>query len=283
MRMKKIRFIVLGLILEMMVSCAVPGKHAPVVDHSYYSSTVRAVPVTQNSSLYTVNRGDNLYRIALKFGQNYQNIMIWNNLEKADDIEVGQILKISPPVSRENLSNHVQIRNITLDSGVRIRSLGTSKQEKRIYRNARGNNSSLPRKIIVLPNKPLSDIREDELDWVWPTKNSNQHITFNQGKKGIDIFGKSGQMVVAAASGRVMYSGSGIRGYGNLTIIKHTNNLLSAYAHNKIIFVREGDTVLTGQKIAEIGNSDSNRVKLHFEIRKQGKPVDPLIFLPSLK
>ncbi|MQQ99333.1 peptidoglycan DD-metalloendopeptidase family protein [Glaciimonas soli] len=120
---------------------------------------------------------------------------------------------------------------------------------------------------------------EDKVDWMWPT-DGKLTGTFDQGKKGIDIAGKAGQAVQAAAAGKVMYAGSGIRGYGNLVIIKHTNNLLSAYAHNKLILVKEGQTVSKGQKIAEMGNSDSDSTILHFEIRQQGKPVDPSKFLP---
>ncbi|PUA19780.1 peptidoglycan DD-metalloendopeptidase family protein [Glaciimonas sp. PCH181] len=121
---------------------------------------------------------------------------------------------------------------------------------------------------------------DDRVDWMWPAEGKLLG-SFDQGKKGIDIIGKSGQPVVAAASGKVMYAGSGIRGYGNLVIVKHTNNLLSAYAHNKVILVKEGQVVSKGQKIAEMGNSDSDAIKLHFEIRQQGKPVDPSKFLPG--
>ena len=116
---------------------------------------------------------------------------------------------------------------------------------------------------------------------MWPAT-GKVIATFDDGKsKGIDIAGKLGQHVVAAGSGKVMYAGSGIRGYGNLVIVKHTSSLLSAYAHNKSILVKEGESVSKGQKIAEMGNSDADAVKLHFEIRQQGKPVDPSKFLPN--
>ncbi|MFL9923472.1 peptidoglycan DD-metalloendopeptidase family protein [Herbaspirillum lusitanum] len=121
---------------------------------------------------------------------------------------------------------------------------------------------------------------DDSVSWMWPAEGKVVG-TFDGGKKGLDIAGKSGQPVLAAGSGKVMYAGSGIRGYGNLVIVKHTNNLLSAYAHNKTILVKEGQSVTKGQKIAEMGNSDSDSVKLHFEIRQQGKPVDPSKYLPS--
>jgi len=115
---------------------------------------------------------------------------------------------------------------------------------------------------------------------MWPAEGKIV-AKFSDGKKGIDIAGKLGQPVYAAGSGKVLYAGSGIRGYGNLVIVKHTNSLLSAYAHNKTIFVKEDQTVNKGQKIAEMGSSDSDAVKLHFEIRQQGKPVDPSKFLPN--
>jgi lipoprotein NlpD len=105
---------------------------------------------------------------------------------------------------------------------------------------------------------------------------------FDESKnKGIDIAGKSGDPVWAAADGRVVYAGAGLRGYGNLIILKHSNQFLTAYAHNQVLLVREDQSVKKGQKIAEMGNSDAEQVKLHFEIRKQGKPVDPMKFLPA--
>lgn len=132
------------------------------------------------------------------------------------------------------------------------------------------------------PEKPAAAAAatDDEgVSWMWPAQGKVVG-TFEGGKKGVDIAGKAGQEVLAAGAGKVMYAGSGIRGYGNLVIIKHTNNLLSAYAHNKTILVKEGQSVTKGQKIAEMGNSDSDSVKLHFEIRQQGKPVDPAKYLP---
>jgi len=122
---------------------------------------------------------------------------------------------------------------------------------------------------------------DEKLSWMWPSE-GKVIGTFDEGKnKGVDIAGKAGQQVVAAGAGKVMYAGSGIRGYGNLVIVKHSNSLLSAYAHNRSILVKEGQNVNKGQAIAEMGDSDADRVKLHFEIRQQGKPVDPSKFLPN--
>jgi len=121
---------------------------------------------------------------------------------------------------------------------------------------------------------------EEEVEWIWP---SHGKIigTFSEGaSKGVDIAGKPGDPVLAAGEGKVVYSGTGLRGYGKLVIVKHNNTYLSAYAHNQNVLVKEGQSVSKGQKIAEMGNTDADQVKLHFEVRRQGKPVDPLKFLP---
>ncbi|MYM82992.1 peptidoglycan DD-metalloendopeptidase family protein, partial [Duganella sp. FT50W] len=131
------------------------------------------------------------------------------------------------------------------------------------------------------PAAPALAADDASLTWMWPA-DGKVIATFDEGKnKGVDIAGKAGQPVVAAGAGKVMYAGSGIRGYGNLVIVKHSNNLLSAYAHNRTILVKEGQSVNKGQMIAEMGDSDTDSVKLHFEIRQQGKPVDPSRFLPN--
>ncbi|MBS0369896.1 MAG: peptidoglycan DD-metalloendopeptidase family protein [Proteobacteria bacterium] len=133
------------------------------------------------------------------------------------------------------------------------------------------------------PAKPTSAASGDDgkIDWAWPAA-GKVIAGFNEtSSKGVDLAGKTGDPVLAAASGRVVYAGTGLRGYGKLVIVKHDNNFLSAYAHNQNLLVKEGQAVSKGQKIAELGDTDSDRPKLHFEIRKQGKPVDPGKFLPS--
>ncbi|MGH8685337.1 MAG: peptidoglycan DD-metalloendopeptidase family protein, partial [Nitrosospira sp.] len=122
---------------------------------------------------------------------------------------------------------------------------------------------------------------DDHVEWIWPVKGKLLEA-FSESTKGIDIAGKSGQSVSASAAGKVVYSGAGLRGYGKLIIIKHNSTYLSAYAHNNKLLVKEGQTVTKGQKIAEMGNTDANLVKLHFEIRKNGKPVDPMKHLPGI-
>ena len=124
---------------------------------------------------------------------------------------------------------------------------------------------------------------DDSMGWIWPTSGKViAGFSESANLKGIDIAGKAGQPVVASAAGKVVYVGSGLRGYGKLVIVKHNSTFLSAYAHNREIVVKEGEQVAKGQKIAEMGDTDSDRVKLHFEIRRLGKPVDPVKFLPPV-
>jgi lipoprotein NlpD len=131
----------------------------------------------------------------------------------------------------------------------------------------------------VAASQPASP--DDNVGWGWPAR---QHVGAGDVRRsqeqGLDIAGKAGDPVLAAADGRVVYAGAGLRGYGNLIILKHNNTYLTAYAHNQTLLVKEDQSVRKGQKIAEMGSSDADRVKLHFEIRRQGKPVDPVAFLP---
>ena len=131
------------------------------------------------------------------------------------------------------------------------------------------------------PDKPAAPADDEDVDWAWPAKGKVLAGYSDGGSKGIDIAGEQGQAVLAAASGKVVYSGTGLRGYGKLIIIKHNKTYLSAYAHNSQLLVKEGQAIAKGQKIAEMGNSDTDHVKLHFEIRKLGRPVDPAKYLPE--
>jgi lipoprotein NlpD len=325
--MKKTRFIALIVMIGTLAACTTPRTPAPVVERRTGGGAVptAATPDTSHAAdgrgSYTVKQGDTLYRIALEFGQSYRDIVAWNKLDNANDIKVGQVLRVQPPDSSSGLAGGAQIGNVASGSGVEVRSLGSApsvvagsggnaankngpRGDKRPYSDAAlaelqkpdaASSTDAPR-VVVAPavaapaaaaaastataQAPAASGDDDKVDWMWPAE-GKQVGAFDQGKKGIDIAGKSGQAVVAASGGKVMYAGSGIRGYGNLVIIKHTSNLLSAYAHNKTILVKEGQTVSKGQKIAEMGNSDSDVVKLHFEIRQQGKPVDPSKFLPN--
>ena len=312
--MNKTKPIFLLLLVLAITGCSTPRRPAPVVDLGSPSSGSRAVndnPATPKApdgpGYYTVKKGDTLLHIALEFGQNYRDLVSWNQLINPNDIRVDQVLRVLPPVGA------AQTGSVAPGSGVEVRPLnaptatGSSasvaaktgpRGDKRPYSEAalaelQKADSPLPgaaasraevtkSSLAKIPEKQsdLSAPSEESVTFIWPT-DGKVVGTFEEGKKGLDIAGKSGQQVVAAASGKVMYAGSGIRGYGNLVIVKHGNNLLSAYAHNKTIVVKEGQNVSKGEKIAEMGNSDADGVKLHFEIRQQGKPVDPSKFLPA--
>jgi lipoprotein NlpD len=247
--------------------------------------------------MYTVRRGDTLLRIALDNGQNYRDLVAWNNLADPDDIKVGQTLRVVAPERGERTAN-MQTQPVPMPPTAPRKT--TPRADKQPYSDppvanaqreahVRTEPASLAPALTPTPapapaiaaSSTVSANDDDKLSWMWPSE-GRIISTFDEGRnKGIDIAGKPGQQVVAAGAGKVMYAGSGIRGYGNLVIVKHSNSLLSAYAHNRKIIVKEGDNVAKGQMIAEMGDSDADSVKLHFEIRQQGKPVDPSRFLPG--
>ena len=294
-------------LLALLTACSVtPRKPAPVVDRATGADAAASTaPAPAGRGYYTVKKGDTLYRIALEFGQSSRDIVAWNNLANANDLKVGQVLRVLPPDAGP-ASAGVQVGSVPASPGVEVRPLGAAPAVTAPPRGAEVANKSGPsgekkpysEAALAEMQKPdgapaaapppqhadqsanPGDSEDDGIAWIWPT-DGKVIAGFDDGKKGIDIAGKLGQQILAAGAGKVMYAGSGIRGYGNLVIIKHTNNLLSAYAHNKTILVKEGQSISKGQKIAEMGNSDADAVKLHFEIRRQGKPVDPAKFLPK--
>ena len=219
---------------------------------------------------YTVKPGDTLIRIGLDTGQNFRDIVRWNNLENPNLIEVGQVLRIVPPASDNSL---VVTRPVTSGSV-------TTTTAAVPVRPASAASSAAPGVASAPPSSPQPAVTEDDIAWIWPAQ-GKLIAGFDEVKnKGYDIDGKAGDAIIASADGRVVYAGAGLRGYGNLIILKHNNTFLTAYAHNQTLLVKEDQSVKKGQKIAEMGNSDSDRVKLHFEIRRQGKPVDPAKYLP---
>jgi lipoprotein NlpD len=287
-------------------ACSTATRQAPVVDRpAPMAANKRPHPATSPAAAaeeskgdargsYTVRKGDTLLRIAFDLGQNYRDLVAWNNLADPDDIKVGQVLRVAPP--DRNGSAVAGTNPITMpgaDKPAVVPRKSTPRGDKKPYTESnlaeaqKDDSPAVNPKAVERPSGALAagstvTANDDEkLSWMWPS-NGRIIATFDEGKnKGIDIAGKLGQQVMAAGSGRVMYAGSGIRGYGNLVIVKHSNSLLSAYAHNRTILVKEGQSVTKGEAIAEMGDSDADTVKLHFEIRQQGKPVDPSKFLPS--
>jgi lipoprotein NlpD len=226
----------------------------------------KPMPGSDNSDkagYYTVQKGDTLTRIALDNGQGWRDVARWNQLSNPDVIEVGQVLRVSPPGGAVE-SPGVVVRPIAPTASASSASSSVIQAK--------------PEPAVANPPAPTND---DGLGFIWPA-NGPLIAGFDEVKnKGLDIAGKAGDAILAAADGQVVYAGAGLRGYGNLLILKHNNTYLTAYAHNQALLVKEDQKVRKGQKIAEMGKSDADRVKLHFEVRRQGKPVDPAKLLPA--
>lgn len=317
MRMKYTSHLPLLLLtLGLLSACnTAPRRPAPVIDRLPAADNRVPRPVDDHKDergMYTVRKGDTLIRIALDHGQNYRDIVEWNKLSNPNDIKVDQVLRVQPPDSKSDSgSSGVTTSKIDMPPSSEpkpppapvVVKKTTPRADKRPYSDsalaelqkgeggvpvkadpkpAEKPEPATPAVAVVTPPPPRpAAADEEQLSWMWPSEGKIV-ATFDEGKnKGIDIAGKAGQQVMAAGAGKVMYAGSGIRGYGNLVIVKHSNSLLSAYAHNRSIVVKEGQSVHKGQLIAEMGDSDADSVKLHFEIRQQGKPVDPSRFLPN--
>jgi lipoprotein NlpD len=296
------RLALLTISFGVLAACSTATRQAPVIDRPASNASTRPrpphpqpQPPAQEESkpdakgTYTVRRGDTLLRIALDNGQNYRDLVTWNNLSDPDDIKVGQVLRVAPPERSGSAIVTSPISMPGTDKPAPVPKKTTPRGDKKAYSEA--NLADTQKEETAKPERPASGALaagstvtandDEKLSWMWPS-DGRIIATFDEGKnKGIDIAGRLGQQVMAAGSGKVMYAGSGIRGYGNLVIVKHNNSLLSAYAHNRAIVVKEGQNVAKGQVIAEMGDSDADTVKLHFEIRQQGKPVDPSKFLPS--
>jgi lipoprotein NlpD len=239
------------------------------------SAPVKPLPGSENDGkpgYYTVRPGDTVMRIALDHGQAWRDIVRWNQLDNPNLIEVGQVLRVVPPgavvdapgvVSRPIVSSSV--------SPLAVPSPGA------------GASVSPGAATPAAPtaSAPSAGTGDEAISFTWPVGGAVLAAFDESRNKGLDLAGKAGDPVHAAADGRVVYAGAGLRGYGNLIILKHNNTYLTAYAHNQTLLVKEDQQVRKGQRIAEMGSSDADRVKLHFEIRRQGKPVDPARYLPA--
>lgn len=248
--------LIISLVTVVGYGCSTRSTPAPVVDRSFGKS-LEPVP----AGYYRVKRGDTLIRIALDHGQSFRDVAEWNGISDVNQIEVDQLIRVVPPKSARKAE--VKVDNTTAKS-------------KELTKNKVDESSVSDTKLDKQEPVDVSGIKLS-----WPSK-GNVIERFDEIKnKGIDISGKLGDPVTAAADGKVVYAGNSLRGYGNLVIVKHDNTYLTAYAHNKTLLVKEGDVVKKAQKIAEMGNSDADKVKLHFELRKNGKPVDPQAYLPQ--
>ena len=302
-----------------LAGCSSTGM-APVDERSPSHRAARAEgarPATpqiapSTNGLHTVARGDTLYAIAFANGLDYREIAIWNQLESPDRILVGQVLRLTPPAGA------VEIKPLDDEPAPSARPLAEppvvrepqaqllaySETNWAQVSAARPSPPAVPVAASPTPSASASPTPAPAAaaatqpvaakpaavapaagaavdSWLWPVDGTVIGRFGAAGGKGIDIAGARNTPVRAVASGKVVYSGSGLRGYGRLLIVKHAGEFLSAYAHNETILVKEGDMVTAGQKIALMGDSDADRVELHFEIRRYGKPLDPLTYLPE--
>ena len=260
---------------------AAPAPTDPRVDAA--AASPKLLPGAENAGspgYYTVKPGDTLIRIGLDSGQNWRDIVRWNALENPNQIEVGQVLLVQPPSSLPSAANTGAAASRPVAAGTAIAAtvppVGAASQAGGT--GAAAAKPASPASGAVAPAPLLT--ADDDIAWIWPTSGAVLAGFDEVKNKGLDIGGAPGTSVVAAADGRVVYVGAGLRGYGNLIILKHNNTYLTAYAHNQSLLVKEDQSVRKGQKIAEMGSSDTDRVKLHFEVRRQGKPVDPAKYLP---
>lgn len=294
------RGLVLGLSVTLaglvLVGCGTRLSKAPVEDRGtsvlppaaqpgvVTAAPIKPLPGAENlgkPGYYTVRPGDTLIRIGLESGQGWKDIARWNNLENVNVIEVGQVLRVVPPVQAS--------QTVAADTGVVTRPVTSSTVTPAAPASAPAAPASSTKPaagpvVAVAPTTPATSPAaggDDEMGFIWPAPGALIAGFDEARNKGYDIAGKAGDPVLAAADGRVVYAGAGLRGYGNLIILKHNNTFLTAYAHNQALLVKEDQSVRKGQKIAEMGNTDADRVKLHFEIRRQGKPVDPSRYLPA--
>jgi lipoprotein NlpD len=233
---------------------------------------------------YTVKPGDTLIRIGLETGQNWKDIVRWNNLENPNVVEVGHVLRVVPPGADMTVANTRPVTVARIDS----KPLDNSRPAPATPAStvaAAPAATPAPSPSAALGGAGAAQASaarqgDDDVNWTWPATGTVLTTFDDTRSKGLAIAGKVGDPVMAAADGRVVYAGSGLRGYGNLVIVKHNPTYLTAYAHNQTLLVKEDQAVRRGQKIAEMGSTDSDRVQLHFEIRKQGKPIDPARLLP---
>ena len=237
-----------------LVSCSAHYQ-APIADRTEYTRV----------KIHTVRRGETLYSISWDNGLNYVDVARWNGIAPPYDIYPGQKLHLTPYYQAKKRSHSSTASRSTQSTNSRKKQVASSKPPSRAEAQDR-----------ALENQSIGR-------WIWPTRGTLIHAYSEKesGKKGIAIAGKPGQPIVATASGKVVYSGYGLIRYGKLIIIKHNKTFFSAYAHNQKLLVKEGDMVKQGQKIAEMGNTGTDRIMLHFEIRKNGQPVNPLRYLSA--
>lgn len=263
------RWLIYMLLMSSLTGCIVPMSHRAEYEARQQRMGTLEKSRSGNYWLYKVKKHDSLFKLALRFDVTYQQLAAWNRLSPPYRINVGDVLVIREkyqPYRTPTTKQPVKVKKGQNTAIVTKQHTNTQKAQK-----------------ISNSETGKSKTKSVSIRWVWPI--NGQVVAFfstgEQANKGIDIAGKAGSVINAAAEGEVVYTGDSLRGYGNLVILKHAHDFLSAYGHNRKIFVKEGDYVKAGEKIAEIGSSGADVYQLHFEIRQAGTPVNPLHYLPE--
>jgi len=279
---------------------ATPGAATPAVLPALAAKGAAAVDPSMG--YYTVKKGDTLYSIALDHGQDHKDVAAWNNLDNPNVIRIGQKLRVAPTDSGAPVA---VAKPVTSSAPIEVKpavGVATGTNSETFKREPKGGKLAFSDEALAkarqgdVAPKPVENRPEvrpaaqvpadkpavagDDVDWIWPAGGKLIALFAEGSSKGVDIAGKAGDSVLAAADGVVSYAGAGLRGYGNLVVLRHNATYLSVYAHNSKLLVKEKDAVTKGQKIAEMGSTDTESPRLHFEIRRQGKPADPQKFLP---
>lgn len=272
-----IKWLSVLILSSVLIGCSGSSGKAPVVDRSHAAKQRQYNPVTTGQ--YVVKRGDTLYSIAFRFGWDWKALAARNNIYSPFVIVPGQVVRFSNS-GQATVAAKAPVN--TRKSPASVRAPVTVAAKKPVVA-AQTRPVTAAKPVIPVTTTKQTVAAGQQGKWLWPADGTlvgmfSSNTSLN---KGIDIAGKLGQPIVATANGSVVYAGSGLRGYGELVIIKHNDTFISAYGHNRRLLVNEGQVVKAGQQIAEMGSTGTEQVKVHFEIRRQGKPVDPLQYLPK--
>lgn len=281
----------LAVVACSIVACS-SQRPAPVVDRSRGAAAPASVNAPAGirearDGIYTVQRGDTLPAVAAAFRVDQRDLLRWNDLADGSSLRPGQTLRVVPPVDVATVSpitgsGQAEVRPLPLPgTSAPVTPTPLPPASPPSPASAPSASSSEAAPAVVPPPAATARPPSSTLPWQWPTAGKVVETFDDPRNKGIDIAGVEGAVVQAAADGEVVYVGSAVRGYGNLVIVRHSDEFITAYAHNRKVLVSEKQAVKRGQTIAELGRSDADRPKLHFEIRHQGKPVDPLKYLPA--
>lgn len=289
MNLSKAAIIALLFLLQACGGSLAPVQQRDVVRKSVPSTTERSIAIQRsreranlNAGYHVVRKGDTLYSIAFRYSKDFKAVANWNRISPPYTIYPGQFIRLKPSARQQVATSPPQKKRGTSLQTETVKKLPSVQKKETARPKSAPKPAAKPaeKQVATKPGKS-SSLPTGPVRWSWPTLGNIVKSNSPTSQKGIDISGKSGQTIKAAATGDVVYSGSGLFGYGKLIIIKHNETYLSAYAYNSKLLVKEGDRVRAGQPISYMGQDHSGRTVLHFEIRRNGKPINPITYLPK--